>query len=40
MTEVNARIPATTETRDRLRSMKQGSERYEDVLRRLIEGNE
>jgi predicted CopG family antitoxin len=39
MGELNARIPVTVETRDELRSMKVGTERYEDVLRRLIDDN-
>lgn len=34
---LNARIPVTEETRDELRSMKVDNERYEDVLRRLID---
>lgn len=36
---LNARIPVTEETRDELRSMKTGTERYEDVIRRLIDDN-
>ena len=37
MAGLDARIPATSETRDRLRALKEGTERYEDVLQRLIE---
>lgn len=37
---LDARIPATSETRDELRAMKEGTERYEDVLQRLIEGHD
>lgn len=36
MAELDARIPTTTETREELRSLKRGGERYEDVLKRLI----
>jgi hypothetical protein len=36
MAELNARIPTTAETRDELRALKRDSERYEDVLRRLL----
>lgn len=39
MAELDARIPCTSETRDDLRTLKNDSERYEDVLRRLL-GNE
>jgi hypothetical protein len=37
MAELNARVPCTTETRDELRALKTDAERYEDVLRRLID---
>lgn len=40
MTELQARIPCQTETRDRLRGLKRDAERYEDVLQRLLEGHE
>ena len=30
------RVPVTEETRDELRALKSGAERYEDVLQRLI----
>jgi len=36
MPELDARVPCTSETRDELRSLKSGTERYEDVLRRLV----
>lgn len=38
MTEVDCRIPVTNKTRDELRALKSGSERYEDVVRRLLDG--
>lgn len=34
---LDARVPVTKETRDELRALKSGAERYEDVLQRLIE---
>ena len=37
MAELNARIPAKSETRDELRALKTDNERYEDVLRRLLD---
>jgi predicted CopG family antitoxin len=37
MAELNARVPCTDDTRSRLKSLKEGSERYEDVLQRLLE---
>lgn len=40
MTELAARIPCETETRDRLRGLKRDAERYEDVLQRLLKGHE
>jgi len=36
MPELDARVPCTSETRDELRGLKQGTETYEDVLRRLL----
>lgn len=36
MAELNARIPTSVRTRDRLRALKTDNERYEDVLQRLI----
>lgn len=36
MAGLNARVPCETETRDRLRALKVDSERYDDVLNRLI----
>jgi len=37
MAELSARVPCTTNTRDELRALKTDSERYEDVLQRLID---
>lgn len=37
MTELDCRIPVTDRTRNDLRALKNGSERYEDVVRRLID---
>jgi hypothetical protein len=37
MSELNARLPCRSETRDKIRALKRDSERYEDVLQRLIE---
>ena len=37
MTDLTARIPTTTETRDRIRRLKIGSESYEEVLTRLLD---
>ena len=39
MTELNARVSCTSETRDNLRALKAGDERYEDVLQRLLDEN-
>lgn len=36
MAELNARVPCTSETRDKLRALKTDNERYEDVLQRLV----
>jgi hypothetical protein len=36
MAELNARIPCRSETRDEIRALKRDSERYEDVLQRLL----
>ena len=36
-TDLTSRIPCRPETRDRLRGIKQGAERYDDVLLRLLE---
>lgn len=36
MAELNARVPCQDETRDRLRALKEGTERYDDVLNRLM----
>lgn len=40
MSELDARIPTTVRTRDRLRALKTDSERYEDVLQRLLRVHE
>jgi len=40
MAELNARVPCTAETRDKLRALKTDTERYEDVLQRLIRDHE
>lgn len=37
MAELDARIPTRSETRDELRALKNDNERYEDVLRRLLD---
>lgn len=37
MSELDARLPCRSETRDRIRSLKRGTERYEDVLQRLLD---
>lgn len=37
MTDLDCRIPVSSQTRDELRALKEGSERYEDVMRRLID---
>ena len=37
MAELDARVPCTSQTRDELRRLKTDAERYEDVLRRLID---
>lgn len=37
MTELTARIPCSSPTRDELRAQKRDTERYEDVLQRLLE---
>lgn len=36
MAELDARLPCRSETRDEIRALKTDNERYEDVLRRLI----
>jgi len=37
MTELDARVPLTSETRDELRALKTDeNQRYEDVLRQLV----
>lgn len=36
-TDLTGRITCTPETRDRVRALKQGTERYDDVLQRLIQ---
>lgn len=36
MAELNARVPCTSGTRDKLRALKTDTERYEDVLQRLL----
>jgi len=33
----DTQIPITRETRDQLRALKNGGERYDDVIRRLME---
>ena len=40
MAELDARIPTTSETRDELRALKTDTERYEDVLQRLLRERE
>jgi hypothetical protein len=40
MAELNARIPCQDETRDELRALKEGSERYDDVLQRMLDAFE
>lgn len=37
MAELDARIPCRSDTRDELRALKEGTERYDDVLQRLID---
>ena len=37
MPELDARIPCRSDTRDELRALKEGTERYDDVLQRLID---
>jgi len=37
MPELDARVPCRSETRDRLRALKNDADRYEDVLQRLID---
>lgn len=39
MGKLDARIPVTAHTRDRLRALKRGNDTYEDVIRRLMEGD-
>jgi predicted CopG family antitoxin len=39
MSNATSRIPLEPQTRDDLRAMKEGVERYDDVIRRLIEEN-
>lgn len=36
-TELTARIPVTPETRDSLKERKEGRDRYEEVVQRLID---
>jgi hypothetical protein len=36
MSELDARLPCRSETRDEIRALKRDSERYEDVLQRLL----
>lgn len=40
MEEVTARMPVTPSTRDEIRRLKTGTDRYEDVLRRLLDAAE
>lgn len=40
MAELNARVPCTSETRDKIRALKTDNERYEDVLQRLLRERE
>ena len=37
MPELDARVPCRSETRDRLRALKEDADRYEDVLQRLLD---
>lgn len=39
-TDLDSRLPCRTETRLRLQRLKQGTERYDDVLVRLLEEHE
>jgi len=40
MAELDARVPCTSKTRDELRGLKTDTERYEDVLQRLLREHE
>lgn len=40
MSDLDARIPTTKRTRDRIRRLKVDSERYEEVLIRLLDEHE
>jgi hypothetical protein len=37
MADLDARIPCRSETRDEIRALKEGSERYDDVLQRMLD---
>lgn len=37
MSNLNARIPTSVRTRDRLRALKHDADTYDDVLQRLLE---
>ena len=37
MAELDARVPCQSETRDRLRELKEDNDRYDDVIQRLLE---
>lgn len=39
-TDLTARITCSPETRDEVRALKKGTERYDDVLQRLIKAYE
>lgn len=39
MANATSRIPLEPETRDELRAMKEGVERYDDVITRLMENH-
>jgi len=36
MAEMDARVPLKSETRDRLRELKEDNDRYDDVIQRLL----
>ena len=40
MSELNARIPCTADTRAEIRRLREDGERYEDVLKRLVRVHE
>ena len=40
MSELDARIPLSSEVRDELRAMKKGTETYDELIRRLLLSSE